>query len=219
MEFRKRSNIKKFKNRQEAGQRLAHALSSYEGKDVIVLGLPRGGVVLAAEIARALKAPLDLIFAHKIGHPEREEYAIGAVSESGHLITSPHLKIDPRWLEQKKHSILAEIKRRRAFYLKGKALPTFTDKTVIIVDDGIATGLTMQAAIQEVKNAHPKKLIVAIPLAPETTARLIRSQVDALIVIQEDPDYLFLGAVSAYYEEFKQVEDEEVIRLLEKSFK
>jgi len=205
-----------FEDRQDAGQLLAKALSSYRGKEVIVLGLPRGGVVTAAEIASSLSAPLNLAFAHKIGHPHNEEYAIAAISESGHLVGNPRelTSIDKVWFERRKKEVLEEIQHRRNTYLGGQSKPDVTDKIVILVDDGIATGLTMQAAIVEIKNLKPKKLIVSVPIAPEATADLIRSQIDEFIAVRVDPDDRFLGGVGAYYEKFQQVTDREVIDIM-----
>lgn len=204
------------KNRQDAGRLLAEALKQYQGKEIIVLGLPRGGVVTAAEIASSLGAPLDLALAGKIGHPQNEEYAVAAVSESGHLVGNPHELeyLGTDWLKKRKQEVIEKMQQRRNAYLKGKSMPDLKDKIVILVDDGIATGLTMQAAIKEVKGHHPQKCIVAIPMAPQSTADLLRSQVDELIALRIDPDEQYLGGVGAYYEEFQQVSDEQVKELL-----
>lgn len=205
-----------FKDRREAGVKLGEALLPYRSEDVIVLAIPRGGVVLAYEIAKALSAPLDLIFAHKIGHPLQEEYAIAAISEEGHLIG--HAKelehVTPEWLETEKQKTLMEIKRKRNLYLKGRKKPDLKDKVVIIVDDGIATGLTLRAAILEAKHAKPKKLIVATAVAPKSTADSIKKDVDEFVALTIDPEDKFLGSVGAYFESFHQVTDNEVINLL-----
>ncbi|PIS00697.1 MAG: phosphoribosyl transferase [Chlamydiae bacterium CG10_big_fil_rev_8_21_14_0_10_35_9] len=208
--------MKLFKNRKEAGYLLAKALESYREQDLIVLGLPRGGVLVASEIASFLKAPLDLAFARKIGHPLQEEYAIAAVSENGYLVgNSRELEItDKKWLEEEKEKAIAEIKRRRSTYLPQRPQPVLTDKIVIIADDGIATGLTLQAAIQDIKSQQPKKVIVAVPVSPKSTAELIADQVDEFVCFQTDPDYLFLGGISAYYEDFHQVSDREILDIL-----
>lgn len=211
--------ITPFLNRKEAGQLLAKALLPYLGQDVVVLGLPRGGVVLAAAIAFTLKAPLDLVFAHKIGHPFQPEYAIAAISEAGDVIGNLEelKKVDKEWLEKEKEKIFLTMKQRRKLYLQEKEKLVLTDKIAIIVDDGVATGWTLLAAILEVKHLHPKKIIVAVPIAPKNTADKIRKQVDELVALQIDSDERFLGAVGAYYQEFYQVEDQEVIDLLQQN--
>lgn len=205
-----------FKNRQEAGHTLAQKLISYRDQPVVVLGLPRGGVILAAEIASMLNAPLDLAFARKIGHPLQEEYAIAAISEKGNFIGNEgELKrVDQKWLKEKQEAALAEIKERRHTYLKERNRLPLKDKTVILADDGIATGLSIQAAIQEIKNEHPKKLIIAVPVLPEYVANILKKQIDELIAIRIDPDHLFLGSVGAYYEKFEQVTDQEIISIM-----
>ncbi len=203
-----------FKDRRDAGQRLSKLLLPYRSEDVIVLAIPRGGIVLAHEIAKALNAPLDLLFAHKIGHPLQEEFAIAAISEDGYLVGNPEEYASPEWLENAKQKALLEIKRRRNFYLKGRKKPNLVNKVVILVDDGIATGLTLKAALLEVKQAKPKKLIVATAVAPKSTADSIKNEVDAFVALTIDPDSQFLGAVGAYFENFPPVEDQEVMNLL-----
>lgn len=201
-----------FKDRQDAGRQLAQLLSNYKDKDMIVYALPRGGVVVAAEIAEALHAPLDLVLAHKIGHPYHQEYAVAAVSESGQLVESSRELLDKRWLEQAKQREMTEIERKRKTYMGGKPSLSAQGKIALIVDDGIATGLTMFAAIKELRSQHPKEIVVVVPVAPKDTADLIQKQVDKVVGIAIDED--FLGAVGAYYRDFTQVEDEEVVALL-----
>ena len=205
-----------FLNRTEAGQRLAHALLQYRGSDVIVFALPRGGVVVAAEIAKALKAPIDLILAHKIGHPFQPEYAIGALSESGYVIGNPlELEsIEPSWFESEKEKQMQEIKRKRIFYLKGQKKIDLKDKIAIIVDDGIATGFTMLAGIQELKQFHPKKIIVAVPVSPSGIGAHIKKEVDEFVCLNQPDESHFLGAIGAYYDDFSQTTDQEVIEIL-----
>lgn len=206
-----------FKNRQDAGKLLAQALIKYKGKEVVVFALPRGGVVTAVEIAKALKAPLDLILAHKIGHPYHSEYAIAAISESGFIVSSSKemQTVDKNWLEAEKKRQLAEIKRKREQYLKNREEISLKDKIAILVDDGIATGLTMQAGILELRHRQPKKIVVAVPVAPRSSANLLATQADEFVGIEVAEDYDFLGAVGAYYQDFSQTEDEEVIDILE----
>lgn len=206
-----------FKNRKDAGIKLAQALEKFKDEDVIVLALPRGGVVLGEEIANRLHAPLDILLTKKIGHPSNSEYAICAITEDGDPIcNSAEVKnVDPEWLAEEIRKVRSEIKRRREMFLGGKALQPVEGKTVIIVDDGIATGLTMIAAIEEIKKRKPKRLVIAIPVTPYDTAQRLMSMVDELVSLDIDANYR--GAVGAYYEDFTQVEDSEVIKIL-KSF-
>lgn len=203
-----------FKNRKDAGIQLASTLEKYKHEDVIVLALPRGGVVLGVEIANMLDAPLDILLTKKIGHPMNREYAICAITEDGDPIcNSAEVKnIDPNWLAEEIKKVRNEIKRRRELFLSGRPLYAVEGKTVIIADDGIATGLTMIAAIDEIKKRHPKQLVIAIPVTPYDTAQKIKSMVDELVSLDIDAHYR--GAVGAYYEDFTQVEDSEVVSLL-----
>lgn len=211
----------RFTDRYDAGRKLAELLAKYKNNDVVVYALPRGGVEVAVEIADLLKAPLDLIFAHKIGHPYQPEYAIAAVSESGYLIGNEQemLSAGKEWLEGEKNHQMEEMQRRRKLYLKGRKEIPLKDKIAVIVDDGIATGLTMQVGIMELRSRHPDKIIAAVPVAPKSTARLIRTQVDEFVALDVPEDFHFLGAVGAYYDRFNQVEDEQVIAILDKHAK
>ncbi len=205
-----------FKNRLDAGLQLCLLLEKYKNQDVVVYALPRGGVPIAAEIATYLNAPLDLILAHKIGHPHYEEFAIGAISENNHLIVSNSAfqSISEIWLEEEKGRQKKEFKRKRQLYLKGRKEISPKDKIAIIVDDGIATGLTMQIGIMDLKERHPKKIVAVVPVAPKTTAETIGKLVDEFVAVIIPDDDQFLGAVGAYYERFDQVEDNEVIESL-----
>lgn len=203
-----------FRDRKDAGIKLAKALEKYKGEDVIIFALPRGGVPLGVEIAKKLTAPLDLIITKKIGHPMNAEYAICAIAEDGSPVcnSAEVNNVDPGWFEKEIQRVRQEIKRRREKYL-GKITPHPVEgKIAIIVDDGIATGLTMIAAIDEIKRRKPKRLVVAIPVTPYDTAQKLKSMVDDLVSLDIDAHYL--GAVGAYYEDFSQVEDSEVISLL-----
>lgn len=204
-----------FKDRKEAGALLAKKLISYRDQDVVVLALPRGGALVAQEIASLLNASLDLIFAHKIGHPLQEEFAIAAISEHGHLVGNQAEleRLPPAWLEEKKQAVLQEIKRRRDLYLKGREALPLKDKIAILVDDGIATGLTAQAAILELRSLSPKKLVLAVPVTPKSTGDVLKNEVDELVALIMDPDDKFLGSVGAYYKVFPQVSDKEVLDL------
>lgn len=204
----------RFINRTDAGIRLAKALAKYQGEDLIIYALPRGGVPLGVEIAKSLNAPLDLLITKKIGHPRNPEYAIGAITEDGDPICNQEEVewVDRQWLEEETVRMRNEIKRRREKYFGEVVQHSIEGKTVIIVDDGIATGYTMFASINEIKKRKPSKIVVAIPVTPEDIANKLRAIVDDLVSLLIDPFYL--GAVGAYYDDFSQVEDEEVIALL-----
>jgi predicted phosphoribosyltransferase len=204
-----------FRNRSEAGKKLAQALEKYRHQPGIIYPLPRGGVVLGVEIALALELPLDLIIPRKIGHPHNPEYAIGAVTENGELVCNQWevSRVDPQWLKRQVEKERQEACRRRERYLGDREPLPVEGKTAILVDDGIATGLTMQAAIRDIKQRHPARIVVAIPVAPKDTADILNQQVDDVIGL-EITDY-YRGSVGAYYNDFPQLTDEEVISLLQ----
>jgi putative phosphoribosyl transferase len=204
-----------FENRNEAGKLLAQKLSSYKNKDAVVLALPRGGVPVAYEISKILNLPLDLIFAHKIGHPLHEEYAVAAINESGNLVGNSYelSKIDSSWLEKEKLKVLDEIKKRRTLFLRGKKITNLKNKIVILVDDGIATGYTLRAAILEAKNFHPSKIVIAVPVTPENIYLKILNEVDEFCAVLIEKDEDFLGSVGAYYGEFNPVDEGEICAL------
>lgn len=206
-----------FQDRQEAGQKLAGALDKYRGEEgAVVYALPRGGVPLGAEIARELDAPLDLIITRKIGHRLNPEYAICAVAEQGEPICneSELASADKQWFQDALKQERLEAKRRREVYLQGRKSVPATGKTAIIVDDGIATGLTMRAAIAEARHQNPKQVVVAVPVVPPDTAEVLKREADELAALEIPAVYL--GAVGAYYDKFDQTEDSEVINLLRK---
>ena len=206
-----------FHDRYDAGKRLAEKLEAYRGQNVEVFAMPRGGVPLGAEIAGSLKVPLNLIITKKIGHPHNPEYAVGAVSEMGSVVYNQDeiSEISPLWLEQEIKNLREEINRRRSVYLPGRCPTDLGGKTVVIVDDGIATGYTMVAAIEDLKKTKPTKIVVAIPVVPEEIALRIAGCVDELVALRIEKFYL--GAVGSYYEDFSQLQDAEVIALLSSS--
>lgn len=209
-----------FEDRYEAGQLLAKRLDKYKNNpDVIVLGLPRGGVPLAFEIAKYLHKPLGLLFAHKLSHPLQKEYAIGAVSEFGSIVLSPNAKagINPKYLEEEKARVLSEIETRKALYLTSKTRADLKNKCVILVDDGVATGLTVKAAIKDLKSQGLNSLILAIPVCPGSTGQELKDIVDEFICLSLPSDDQFLGSVGAYYRNFSQVDDDEVKALMKES--
>ncbi len=203
-----------FQDRRDAGRRLAAVLAAYRGADAVVYALPRGGVVLGAEVAQALGLPLDIIITRKVGHPLNPEYAICAVGESGTLVCNDRerARVDPQWLEQAVAREGAEAAARRTRYRGGRPSRSAEGKIAILVDDGIATGLTMRAAIREVQAQHPREVVAAVPVIPRDTARALEEE-GARAVGVEITD-AFLGAVGRYYRDFHQVSDEEVIALL-----
>ncbi len=208
----------RFTNRKSAGKLLAEKLEKYSKDDVVVYALPRGGVILGAEIARHIKAPLDLVITRKIGHPMQPEYAIAAVTEEGEMVANHQeiSQVDKNWLKQETEAQKNEAKRRRVLYLKGKKHLKAGSKTAIVVDDGIATGFTMKAAILQLKKEKPLKLVVAIPVTPRSTAEALKNEADEVISLDIPSDYNYLGAVGAYYDEFYQINDEQVIQVLDK---
>lgn len=203
-----------FKDRSEAGEELATKLEKYQNQDVVVYALPRGGVVLGVEIAKKLHAPLDLVITRKIGHPLNPEYALCATSENAHMVCNEEevAGIDKKWFEAEVQKERQEAKRRREAYFKGRKPIPAKGKIAIIVDDGVATGLTMFTAILEIKHQETKKVVVAVPVAPKETADQIKSKVDEFVAL-EIPE-VFLGAIGSYYQSFPQVSDEEVIKLM-----
>lgn len=202
-----------FADRQEAGKRLAEKLLQYRGSKAVVLALPRGGVVLGAEIAQKLALPLDIVVARKVGPPGNPEYAICAVDEKGTRLCNEveAKKVDKKWLKEETERQQQEAARRVKKYRGSRAPATLAGKIAIIVDDGIATGLTMRLAAAAVEKQKPQKIIVAVPVAPLDATRELRKEAEVVALL---PPEEFMGAVGAHYEYFPQVEDDEVIRLL-----
>lgn len=203
-----------FKNRVDAGRKLAKLLGKYKGQEAVVLALPRGGVMTAKAVAKELILRLGLIIVRKIGAPSNPEYAIAVVSESGEIIKNGTEveNVDETWFQKEVKKELNEAKRRREKYWGDKKPVEIKDKTAIIIDDGIATGLTMLSAIKEVKLQKPKKIIVAVPVSPKDVSSIIKKEVDELVTVLDEEYYR--GAVGNYYSDFPQVEDEEVIKIL-----
>jgi len=205
-----------FEDRIDAGKRLAENLTRYRDNDAVVLALPRGGVVVGYEIAMALHLPLDIVVTRKIGHPSNPEYAICAVDALGTLLCSEpeSASVNQAWLKEKTNTEMKEAERRGLVYRAGKKPVDISGKVVIITDDGVATGLSLRLAIMAVKAQKPKRVVVAVPVAPSDVVSKIKREVDELIILEPPED--FRGAVGAHYRHFDQVEDEDVIRLMGK---
>ncbi len=205
-----------FANREEAGDLLARELTAFrDDPHAILLALPRGGVVVAYRMSVALHLPLDVLITRKIGVPGNPEYALGAVSETGSVYWNraalSGLALSERELEASVQSQQQEVARRVALYRKGRAFPDLTDRTVILVDDGLATGATFFASVAGARRHHPRRVIGAIPVGARSSVEEARSLVDQLIVLRvPEPFY----AVGNFYRDFEQVEDNEVLEYL-----
>lgn len=205
-----------FHDRQDAGRQLAEELIGHRGENPLVLALPRGGAPVGYEIARALGAPLDVFVARKLGTPGRPELAMGAVAPGGVLILNERVV---RWLEISEEQIervaakeRAEMERRMLLFRGERPAPAVRDKTVILVDDGIATGMTVRAAILSLRRQEPRGFVLAVPVCAAQTAEELRSEVDALVCLKTPAD---LWAIAFWYENFEQISASEVVRILE----
>jgi putative phosphoribosyl transferase len=206
-----------FEDRTEAGQLLANRLAAYAGPDTIVLALPRGGVPVGYEVAKRLNAPLDVLIVRKIGAPMQPELALGAIVDgrTPEVVLNDELVrelgISRFYLEHEEEGLLKEIERRQKLYRQGRASYDVKDRTVIVIDDGIATGATVRAALKALRRGNPKRLILAVPVAPPDTVASLSSEVDDLICL-DSPSYF--RAISMFYGRFDQVSDDEVVNLL-----
>ncbi len=205
-----------FIDRAEAGGLLADELKKYRGGGTVVLGIPRGGIVIARRIADKIGASLDIVLSRKLGAPGNPELAIGAVSEDGKLflrydMISDEEARESRYMQDEKARQVSEIKRRIALYRKIHPKISLKGRMVIVTDDGLATGATMQAALWSAKQEAPKKLVAAVPVAPRDTAERLSRDADEMIVLRV-PDTF--AAVGQFYARFDQVEDEEVLKIL-----
>ena len=208
-----------FSDRTDAGRKLAKALASYKGRQPVILALPRGGVPVAAEVAAALNAPLDLILVRKVGVPFQPELAMGAVVDGGAPIIVRNedviglAGIDEAEFKAVCDSELAEIERRRLRYLGSRERVDISDRTAIVIDDGVATGATTKAALRATRSRNPKKLVLAVPVAPTESLVELRDEADDVVCLE---DYEFFGAIGVYYADFSQVSDEEVSDILKR---
>ena len=209
-----------FADRTEAGRLLAQELLALNLVDPVVLALPRGGVPVAAEVAHALHAPLDLLLVRKIGAPGHRELAVAAVAEGPRgdvVIDRETLSLSgatEEYVEREAKEELREIARRRTVYLRDRPALPVEGKTAVVVDDGIATGTTVRAALQALRRRKPARLVLAIPVAPPEAIVALRAEVDCLVCLMQ-PSYFH--AVGAYYADFHQVSDAEVTRIMDQS--
>jgi putative phosphoribosyl transferase len=202
-----------FENREHAARLLAQRLSAYyRDKNPLVLGIPRGAVPMAKIIADDLRGELDVVLVHKLGYPGQPELAIGAIDESGNVFLSDYaLEIEPQYLEQEKKHQLEVLRQRRARYTPGCPPINPRGRVVIVVDDGIATGSTMTAALRSIRRQEPKKLIGAVAVASATAARAIAHEADAMVCLKVPVDFY---AVGQFFKNFSQVTDDDVIAIL-----
>ena len=208
-----------FKDRRDAGRKLAQKLSTYAGQpNILVLALPRGGVPVAYEVALALSAPLDIFIVRKLGLPGREELAMGAVASGGVRVLNSDiirmLSIPEEVINVVAKRELEELQRREKLYRKDRSSPEVRDRTIILIDDGLATGASMRAAIAGLRAQHPARIVVGVPAAAPDVCDTFRSEVDEVVcAVTPEPFY----GVGRWYEDFSQVTDEEVRVLLEEA--
>ena len=203
-----------FEDRLDAGRRLAAALAAYKGRHPLVLAIPRGAVAMGAEIAKLLGGELDVVLVKKLRAPGSPEFAIGAIDETGWTYVAPHARsagADEAYLEREKAAQLELLRRRRAQYTPARASADPAGRVAIVVDDGIATGASMIAALHAVRAKQPAKLVCAVPVAPPESLESLRPYADELVCLETPEDFM---AVGQFYRHFEQVEDEEVVELL-----
>ncbi|HUZ90998.1 MAG TPA: phosphoribosyltransferase family protein [Methylocella sp.] len=206
-----------FRNRSEAGRKLAARLKHYMDRQPVILALPRGGVPVAAEVAAALNAPLDLILVRKIGVPSQPELAMGAVVDGGSPIVIRNedvirlAGVDEAEFQAVCDSELAEIERRRQRYIGDRERVDVKGHLAIVIDDGIATGATTRAALRATRMRQPDKLVLAVPVGPTDTIEAMREEADEVVCLE---DYEIFGAIGYFYDDFRQVTDREVIEIL-----
>jgi predicted phosphoribosyltransferase len=209
-----------FANRKDAGRQLAALLMHLKSEQPVVLALPRGGVPVAFEIATALGAPLDFVLVRKIGVPWQPELAVAAVvnGDRPQIVENEDvmrmLTIPEDFIQEEAKRQLQEIDRRRALYLKDRARADVKGCTAIVVDDGIATGATARAALRAVRRTGPKRLVLAVAVAPRTTVETLRAECDEVVCVATPDDF---GAISVFYADFQQVSDDEVVDLLQRA--
>ena len=209
----------KFKDRTEAGQILARKLTAYANcADVVVLALPRGGVPVAFEIATALNLPLDVFLVRKLGVPGQSELAMGAIANSGVRVLNQDivrsLRLSDAVIDKVAAQEQQELERRERLYRDDRPIPQLHERTVIIVDDGLATGATMRAAIEALRQQQPARIVVAVPISSPETCRDLAVEVDEIICVETPQPFCSVGL---WYEDFPQTTDEEVCALLKQA--
>jgi predicted phosphoribosyltransferase len=206
----------RFRDREHAAHLLAERLrAAYKNKHPLLLGVPRGAMPMAKIIAAEMGGDLDVVLVHKLGHPDQPELAIGAIDESGNTILSDWgAALDPEYIEEEKRRQLATLRDRRARYTPDRAPINPEGRIVIVVDDGIATGSTMLAALRAVRAKNPKKLIGAVAVASPNAARAMLDECDAMVCLNVPADF---SAVGEFFDDFNQVSDEDVIEVLRES--
>lgn len=214
------SSTEPFSGRIEAGQSLARELEELHGQQAVVLGIPRGGVVAAQPICLALEADLDIVLSHKLGAPGNPELAIGAVCEDGKLFVDESIAsgvgADDSYIEREKRHQLQQMAHRVRQYREILPKTALAERIVIVTDDGVATGATMQAALWAVRQEKPQRLIAALPVGPEDTLTKLSEHADETICLRAPP---FFSAISQFYLQFAQVEDEQLLEILEQETK
>lgn len=207
-----------FQDRREAGRTLSEALKEFRGKDAVVLGIPRGGLVVAAEIARAIEADLDVALTRKIGAPLQPELAIGALPESGQIYLNSALAAqvgaDEGYIDREKARQAGVIKERAQQYRKVRPKVSLAGRLVIVADDGVATGATMLATLWSLAQEKPQRLIVALPVATEDAVEVLAGAADDVVVLQVP---IYLAGISQFYGDFSQTGDDEVVDILRES--
>lgn len=208
----------RFRDREDAGRQLAAAMQDLELTEPVVLAIPRGGIEVAAPIAKALGAELDVVLARKLRAPDQPELAIGAISETGEVYIEPHARgfgtYDGTYLEDERRHQLQEIERRKRLFRGVRPQARLAGRSVIVVDDGIATGSTMVAALRTVRAAGAKEIIVAVPVASSDRLEPIRGMCERVICLHATD---LFWAIGQYYRDFEQVEDDRVVELLRKA--
>ncbi len=210
-------HIRRFRDREDAGRQLAARLVRYRDQDPVVLALPRGGVLVAAPIAAALDALLDIVVVRKIGAPDQPELALGALvdGDDPQALVNPdlveRLGVSREYLQEEIARQLAETRRREARYRGGRPRVPLEGRTAIVVDDGIATGASVRAALRSLRRSNPARLVLAVPVAPADTVEALRSEVDDLVCLETPSPFL---AVGYHYENFAQPDDETVVSIL-----
>lgn len=203
-----------FDSRLDAGRRLAKALAAYRGRNPLILAIPRGAVAMGAEVADALQGELDVVLVRKLRAPGAPEFAVGSVDESGWTYVADHAAeagADADYLAREKAAQLETLRRRRAQYTPARASADPRGRIAIVVDDGLATGSSMIAALHAVRAKQPARLVCAVPVAPPETLERIRPYADEVVCLEAPEDFM---AVGQFYRDFQQVEDEEVVALL-----